>query len=37
MLDEETEDPARQFGFIYQDLLTVNRLLNKVIDYFNSK
>ena len=36
-LEENTVDPAKEFGAIYQDLETLSFLLNKVCDYFSAK
>jgi len=36
-LEENTIDPDKEFGSIYQDLQTLSFIFNKIIDYFTAK
>lgn len=36
-LDEECIDAEKSFGYIYRDLQSLIRMMDKVIDYFNTK
>ena len=36
-LDEECIDAEKSFGYIYRDLRSLTKMMDKVIDYFNNK
>lgn len=36
-MEENTLNPAKEFGAIYRDLETLSFILNKVVDYFSAK